>query len=86
VIPGAAPPRTRPTQIWPGLLVLAAGLMLLSLFTAGYTSWAIGQHSREACAELRILATAPGAVTEFDKAVQVQYQRLSRLRCAPDGR
>lgn len=64
----------------PGL-IMAAGLVLIVVFTFLYTSWAIDQHSRQACAELSVLATAPGAVTAYDKSIKAEYARLYALRC-----
>jgi len=63
------------------VLLMIAGLLAAVVFSFGYTSWAIGYHGRQACAELRILATAPGADTRYDKAVREQFGHLYELRC-----
>jgi predicted negative regulator of RcsB-dependent stress response len=69
----------------PGLLgpwlAMVFGLILAVLFCFGYTAWAINEHSHQACTELQILATAPGAVTPYDMTVKAQYQHLYTLRC-----
>ena len=68
---------------WPlvPFLAIVFGLALAVMLSFGYTTWAINSHSRQACAELRILATAPGAVTPYDKTVKKEYEALYALRC-----
>lgn len=68
---------------WPlgPFLAIVVGLILAVAFSFGYTTWAIGSHSRQACTELHILATAPGAVTAYDAAVKKEYASLYALRC-----
>ena len=61
-------------------LTIAAFILALAL-NAGYTTYAIYSHSRQACSELRILATTRGAVTPYDQAVHRAYGRLYALRC-----
>ena len=47
----------------------------------GFTYWAIGYHSQQACTELHILATTKGAITPYDRGVRRAYERLYALRC-----
>jgi hypothetical protein len=63
------------------LVAVVAGLVLGVALSVGYTTWAIGYHARQSCAELRIIATAGGAQTPYDKAVKKEYQALYGLRC-----
>lgn len=63
------------------VLAMALGLATAVLCSLGYTQWAIGAHSRQACSEIRILATAPGAVSSYDRTIRGEYQHLYRLRC-----
>jgi hypothetical protein len=71
------------SERWPlgPFLAIIGGLAFAVLLSFGYTTWAIGYHSHQACAELRILATAGGAVTSYDKAVKKEYEGLYELRC-----
>jgi hypothetical protein len=69
------------TQVWPALLAVIAGLILIVGFSSLYTNWALHQHDRQACAELRILAVAPGAATRYDQTIKREYQGLYQLRC-----
>ena len=68
---------------WPlvPFLAIICGLAFAVLLSFGYTTWAIGSHAHQACAELRILATAPGAETSYDETVKKEYQGLYTLRC-----
>ena len=68
---------------WPlvPFLVIIGGLILAGLLSTGYTHWAIGAHSRQACSELQIIATAPGAGTPFDRTIEREYRALYELRC-----
>ena len=68
---------------WPlgPFLAIIGGLVLTVLLSFGYMTWAIGSHAHQACAELRILATASGAETSYDKAVKKEYEGLYTLRC-----
>jgi hypothetical protein len=63
------------------VLIMIAGFVLAVVVAAGYTTYAIGSHSRQACAELRILATTKGAATRYDMAVRHAYRSLYALRC-----
>ena len=67
-------------QLGPFLLIIG-GLAFAVLLSLGYTTWAISYHSRQSCSELRILATAPGAVTPYDMTVKKEYEGLYALRC-----
>lgn len=69
-----------PPTAGPMLLVTFALAIALALNVA-YTTWAIAQHSRQACAQLQILAAAPGAVTTYDRSIKAAYERLYALRC-----
>jgi hypothetical protein len=69
-----------PPTAGPMILMTIALIVALALNVA-YTTWAIGQHTREACAQLQILARAPGAVTAYDRSVRTAYERLYLLRC-----
>ena len=72
------------SERWPLLpfAVIVLGIAVALACGIGYTTWAIGQHSRQACAELRILAGTGGATTRYDRSVRAAYQRLYALRCA----
>ena len=74
----------RRAERWPlgPFLAIICGLAFAVLLSLGYTTWAINYHSRQACAELQILATAGGAVTAYDKTVKREYEGLYKLRCA----
>jgi hypothetical protein len=63
------------------LLLMVAGIICGLILSFGYTTWAIGYHSRQACAELRIMATAKGATGSYETAVRREYQHLYALRC-----
>ena len=63
------------------LMLIAFSLALAIALNAGFTLWAIGYHSQQACAELHILATTKGAITPYDQGVRSAYQRLYALRC-----
>jgi hypothetical protein len=69
---------------WPlgPFAAIIGGLALAVLLSFGYTSWAINSHSRQACAELQILAAAPGAITSYDRTVKKEYEGLYALRCS----
>lgn len=75
-----APPRPDRWPLVP-FLAIVCGLALAVLLSFGYTTWAIDYHARQACSELRILSTAPGAVTTYDRAVRKEYEDLYALRC-----
>ena len=77
---GAAEPKPDRWPLVP-FMAIVFGLAFAVLLSFGYTTWAINSHSRQACAELQILATAPGAVTPYDKTVQKEYEALYALRC-----
>jgi hypothetical protein len=68
---------------WPAgpFMAIVCGLALAVALSVGYTTWAIGYHARQACAELRIIATAPGAETPYDRTVKREYGALYKLRC-----
>jgi hypothetical protein len=63
------------------LMLIAFSVTLAIALNAGFTLWAIGYHSQQACAELHILATTKGAITPYDKGVRSAYARLYVLRC-----
>ncbi len=77
-----APAAPKPDR-WPlgPFLAIIIGLALAVALNFGYTTWAISYHARQACAELQILANAPGAVTPYDKTVKTEYEALYALRC-----
>ena len=62
-------------------IVMIVGLALALALNAGFTWWALGYHSRQACTELSILASTGGATTSYDQAVRAAYERLYGLRC-----
>ena len=63
------------------LMLMAFSTALGLCLSVGFTYWAIGHHSHQACTELRILARTGGAVTPYDKAIRGAYEHLYRLRC-----
>lgn len=63
------------------LMLIAFSVALAIALNAGFTFWAIGYHSQQACAELHILATTKGAVTPYDRGIRHAYERLYALRC-----
>lgn len=77
----AAHRATAPPRILGPILLMVLGLCAAIAFSFAFTTWAIDSHSREACTELRILATAPGAQTAYDQTVKREYQHLYALRC-----
>lgn len=76
----AAKPPAPPRVLGPVLLIVL-GLGAALAFSFGYANWAINNHSRQACAELHVLATAAGAQTPYDRAVKREYKHLVTLRC-----
>jgi hypothetical protein len=63
------------------IILMTVALITALILNLAYTTWAIGEHTRQACAELQILATAPRAVTAYDRSVKAAYGRLYALRC-----
>ena len=63
------------------LLLIASASLSRSPSTSGFTYWAIGYHSQQACTELHILATTKGAITPYDQGIRRAYGRLYALRC-----
>ena len=68
-------------QIGGPLMLTVFSIALAIALNTGFTWWAIGYHSQQACTELQILATTRGAATQYDKAIHRAYQRLYTLRC-----
>ncbi len=68
-------------QIRGPLMLMAFSIALALALNAGFTLWAIGYHSQQACSELHVLATTRGAATQYDQAIHRAYQRLYTLRC-----
>jgi hypothetical protein len=68
---------------WPLIPFLAIifGLAVAVLLNIGYTTWAISYHAHQSCSEVRIIATAGGAITPYDRTIKKEYQGLYRLRC-----
>jgi hypothetical protein len=64
----------------PILLIVASVVAAIAL-NFGFTAWAIGYHSKQACSELHILATMKGAITAYDQGIRHAYERLYALRC-----
>jgi hypothetical protein len=62
-------------------MLIAFSMALGLCLSMGFTYWAIGYHSRQSCAELRILATTRGAITPYDQGIRRAYGHLYRLRC-----
>lgn len=77
---GSAPVYHRPPLF--SFLLIVAGIVCAMVLSFVYTSRSISGHSHQACNELRVLATTTGAVTQYDMAVQHEYQRLYKLRCS----
>jgi hypothetical protein len=69
---------------WPiaSFLSIIASLVLAILLSFGYTNRSIDSHSRQACAELQVIATSGGAMTTYDKAIKSAYQKLYKIRCS----
>ncbi len=68
-------------QIRGPLMLVSFSIVLAIALNAGFTFWAIGYHSQQACSELHILATTKGAATQYDRAIHRAYERLYALRC-----
>ena len=65
---------------WP-LLIFTLSIATAVALSVGYTTWAIGYHSRQVCAPEQIMAASTGAITPYDKAVRSAFQRIYDLRC-----
>jgi hypothetical protein len=62
-------------------LAMLGGLIAAIILSAGFTSWSITIHSRQACPEMSVLASARGTSTPWEKTVSREYADLYRLRC-----
>ena len=71
----------RPPSPGHAIALAVASVVLAVSLNAGFTFWAIGYHSQQACSELHILATTKGAATQYDRAIHRAYERLYALRC-----
>ena len=78
-----APAAPKPDR-WPlgPFLAIIFGLAAAVLLSIGYATWAIDYHAHQACAEIRIIATAGGAATPYDQTVKKEYEALYALRCS----
>jgi hypothetical protein len=62
-------------------MLMTFSIVVALALNVGFTFWAIGYHSGQACTELHILATTKGAITPYDRGVRSAYRRLYALRC-----
>ena len=63
------------------IMLIAFSIAFALALNVGFTYWAIGYHSQQACTELHILATTKGAITPYDRGIRRAYGHLYALRC-----
>jgi hypothetical protein len=63
------------------LMLMTFSIVIALALNVGFTLWAVGYHSGQACSELHILANTKGAITPYDQGIRRAYRHLYALRC-----